>query len=147
MMRDMKVPIIMDYQLRLWGLYMFIQSQQLMPHSNNQLQGSTLSHLSLHTKATQWWVAFPSKILLMPNFWWDCPTPAESKLCQLWESPYSWPGWPGMVWGVCAKYPGVPVHSPNTQTSNPIPTTQSSGDAPVARINGYRQPSGPTRPH
>ena len=33
MMSDVEVTMIMDYQLTLWGLYVFIQSQQLRPPS------------------------------------------------------------------------------------------------------------------
>ena len=85
-------------------LYMFIQS--------HRLQGSTMFHLSLHVKVTQGLIAFPSRRLPMPNFWWDTPT--RSRLWQWVISPYSWPWWPSMTQGACAYtfYPFSPISIP-----------------------------------
>ena len=58
-----EVTMIMEYQLRLWGLYVFIKSQH-----------STMSHLSLHM-VTQGWVAFLSRGL--PNLWKRHPHPHQ----------------------------------------------------------------------
>ena len=69
-------------------------------HQPHQLQGSTMSHTFLHTKVTQWWVAFPSKGPLTPNLWQD--TLMRSELWWWGISTYNWPWWPSVVWGNCA---------------------------------------------
>ena len=53
---------------------------------------------------------------------------------QWWAiSPYSWTGWPSMVWGACSRQLGTPVYSPNTQQPHP--------HNPIKWRNyGYRHP-------
>ena len=75
------------FSLNNWGLF-----------QTCRLQGSTMSHPSLHTMVTQECFAFPPRSLPMPNLWWDTPTRNG-----LWHNeeggfPYSWPWWPSMVW-------------------------------------------------
>ena len=56
-------PVMCLFSLDNWGLLYLCK-----------LQGNTMSYLSLHAKAAQGWVVFPSRGLQMPNLWWDIPT-------------------------------------------------------------------------
>ena len=56
-------------------LYSIINWGLLQP---SRLQGSTMSHLFIHTKATQVWVAFLPSSLPVINFWWDTPSEIDS---------------------------------------------------------------------
>ena len=56
-MRVMTLIMTMAYQVHLRDLYAFMWCQQLRPPSTHGVEGDTVSHLSIHTKANKGRVA------------------------------------------------------------------------------------------